>query len=172
MTQKTVGLTETDKQAIAELRRRLSNELKEVPSNSDDYSLLRWLIGWDYKIDLIVPKLKHTLTTLAALKLHQADFSSIEKVTEYVNATCTAMSYYPGGIMGYDKEGNVVAMQPMAKTDPKSLLPTGRLSDMLINRIAESEGIMSLVRCVFFFAYYSLHYWNIHIATVFFLKSL
>ena len=45
-------LSDKEKQSIEELRSRLSDELKEGPSYSDDYSLLRWLIGWDYNIGL------------------------------------------------------------------------------------------------------------------------
>uniref|UniRef100_A0A914VIE6 CRAL-TRIO domain-containing protein n=1 Tax=Plectus sambesii TaxID=2011161 RepID=A0A914VIE6_9BILA len=139
-------LSEKEKQSIEELRSRLSDELKEVPSYSDDYSLLRWLIGWDYNIEAIVPKLKYLLTTLSALKLHEADFSSIDKVNHYVTDISKAARYCPGGIAGYDKEGNVVMVQPMGRSDPKTLLSTCRLSEMLKIGISESEGVMSLIR--------------------------
>ena len=32
---------------INELRKRIHKELELVPSYDDDYSLLRWLVGWD-----------------------------------------------------------------------------------------------------------------------------
>uniref|UniRef100_A0A914VGW0 CRAL-TRIO domain-containing protein n=1 Tax=Plectus sambesii TaxID=2011161 RepID=A0A914VGW0_9BILA len=139
-------ITSEDKEMIEELRSRVSEDLKGIPFYSDDYSLLRWLIGWDYNIDVIVPKLRYAFTTSAALKLNEVDLSSVDIITEHVCSVMDTMAYHPGGIMGFDKQGNVVTVQMLAKGDNKGLLRSGKVSDMLTALIAESEGVLRLIR--------------------------
>lgn len=43
-------ISETDRKLLDELRKRITRELELVPAYDDDFSLMRWLIGWDRKI--------------------------------------------------------------------------------------------------------------------------
>lgn len=54
-----------------------------------------------------------------------------------------------GGLMGNDKNGNIISMQPMGRVRPKSLIPTGRVSDLYRLSILECEAGMALLRQVY-----------------------
>lgn len=54
-----------------------------------------------------------------------------------------------GGLMGNDKNGNIISMQPMGRVRPKSLIPTGRVSDLYRLSILECEASMALLRQVY-----------------------
>ena len=43
-------ISASDKELIVKLRALIEKDLQLVPSYSDDYSLLRWIIGWDRKM--------------------------------------------------------------------------------------------------------------------------
>jgi len=131
---------------IDELRSRVEADLKEMPEYGDDFSLLRWLLGWDFNIDVIVPKLRYSLRVFRALRLHEIDLSSIDKVNEYVSSVSHVSDYYPGGLMGQDREGNVIIVEPLARTHPKSLVRSGKVTDLFRSSVAESEGAFRIVR--------------------------
>ncbi len=38
---------------VNELRSQVADDLKDIPSHSDTFSLIRWLLGWDNKIGII-----------------------------------------------------------------------------------------------------------------------
>lgn len=50
--------------------------------------------------------------------------------------------------MGYDKEHNVISLQMIGRLDTHGLMPCMRNSDLYVLRIAESEGVMNLIRFV------------------------
>lgn len=46
-------ISDYQREKIAELRQKLGEKLlTETPIFNDDFSLLRWLIGWNYKIGI------------------------------------------------------------------------------------------------------------------------
>ncbi|VDM26681.1 unnamed protein product [Toxocara canis] len=139
-------ISESDKALVDELRVAIKDELELVPAYDDDLSLLRWLVGWDRKIDVVVPKIKFSLRAISALGLNKEDFSSIEKITEYCDAISKPLQYLPGSLLGYDKEHNVVSLQMIGRLDTHGLMPCLRNSDLYVLRIAESEGVMNLIR--------------------------
>uniref|UniRef100_A0A914DAX1 CRAL-TRIO domain-containing protein n=1 Tax=Acrobeloides nanus TaxID=290746 RepID=A0A914DAX1_9BILA len=135
-----------DQALINELRKRIHKELELVPSYDDDYSLLRWLIGWDRHIEVVVPKLKMALNTIHAMRLDVEDFSSLEKITAYLDAISKPSYYMPGSLIGFDKQGNVVSLQAVGRLDGPGLLQSTMISDLYVLRIAESEGVMQIIR--------------------------
>lgn len=50
MSTSTGEITESDRKLLDELRKRIHKELELVKEYDDDFSLMRWLIGWDRKI--------------------------------------------------------------------------------------------------------------------------
>ncbi|KAK0402395.1 hypothetical protein QR680_016312 [Steinernema hermaphroditum] len=131
---------------IDELKEKCAPELERYPEYNTDFALLRWLMGWDYDVDVIVPKLKFCLSTLHALEMHKKDYATIEQIYEYGKSQSAASEYFPGGLMGYDKDGNVIAVQCIAKAHPKSLSSAGRVSELLRLNIMEAEAAFKLVR--------------------------
>uniref|UniRef100_A0A0N5ABX5 CRAL-TRIO domain-containing protein n=1 Tax=Syphacia muris TaxID=451379 RepID=A0A0N5ABX5_9BILA len=142
----TANIDANDKVLIAKVRAAIKEELKLVPSYSDDLSLLRWIIGWDRKIDVVIPKLKSSLRAIAALELPKKDLSSIEKITEYCDSISKPLQYLPGSLLGYDKDHNIISIQMIGRLDPHGLMPCVKNSDLYVLRIAESEGVMNLIR--------------------------
>jgi hypothetical protein len=59
--------------------------------------------------------------------LHMND---VDAINEFSRTLTSAADYFPGGIMGYDREGNVVALQAMGQSHPKQLSKCGRVSDV------------------------------------------
>ncbi|PIO69804.1 CRAL/TRIO domain protein [Teladorsagia circumcincta] len=57
-----------------------------------------------------------------------------------------AAEYFPGGLMCQDDEGNVVYMQALAMTHPKTLIKSGAASDLYRLSIIEAELAFKLVR--------------------------
>ncbi|EYC13660.1 hypothetical protein Y032_0043g847 [Ancylostoma ceylanicum] len=143
-----VEISESDRQLIEELRSKIKNELELVPSYSDDLSLLRWLVGWDRKIDVVLPKIKFSLRAIHALGLHKEDLSTLEKVTAKCDECSKPLQYLPGSLLGYDKEGNVISLQMIGRLDAAGLMPCTRNSDLYRMRIAESEGVMQIIRAM------------------------
>ena len=143
-----VEISDSDKALIEELRSKLSSELKLVPAYDDDLSLLRWIIGWDRKIDVIVPKLSLALKTIHCMGLDKMDFTSFEAIKKFCDNVSEPASYMPGSLIGRDKEGNVISLQAMGRFDGPGLVYSTMVSDLYVMRIAESEGVMQLLRLV------------------------
>ncbi|VDO26405.1 unnamed protein product [Haemonchus placei] len=135
-----IRISDTDRKLIDELKSKIQNELELVPSYSDDLSLLRWLVGWDRKVDVIVPKIRFSLRAIHALGLHKEDLSTLEKVTAKCDECSKPLQYLPGSLLGFDKEGNVISLQMIGRLDVAGLMPCTRNSDLYRMRIAESEA--------------------------------
>ncbi|KAK0405126.1 hypothetical protein QR680_017809 [Steinernema hermaphroditum] len=131
---------------VGELRDRCAAELERYPEYNTDFSLLRWLMGWDYDVETIVPKLKFCLMTLRALNLQKVNYESVDDINEYVKAQTPAAEYFPGGLMGHDRDGNMILMQALARTHPKSIARAGRVSELFRLCTVESELAFKLVR--------------------------
>uniref|UniRef100_A0A1I7VCB7 CRAL-TRIO domain-containing protein n=1 Tax=Loa loa TaxID=7209 RepID=A0A1I7VCB7_LOALO len=139
-------ISESDRILIEQLREAIRDELSLVPAYDDDFSLLRWITGWDRKIDLVIPKIKSSLRAISALGLDKQDFSTLEKISAYCDSISEPLQYIPGSLLGYDKEHNIISLQTIGRLDVRGLLPCIRNSDLYILRISETEGVMSLIR--------------------------
>ncbi|TKR58432.1 hypothetical protein L596_029876 [Steinernema carpocapsae] len=139
-------ITPEMKAKIAELRERCAPELERYPEYDTEFSLLRWLMGWDYDVETIVPKLKFCLTTLRALNLQKVKYETVDEINAYIKSQTPAAEYFPGGLMGHDKDGNMILVQALAKTHPKSIARAGRCSELFRLCTVESELAFKLVR--------------------------
>uniref|UniRef100_A0A7E4W0I1 CRAL-TRIO domain-containing protein n=1 Tax=Panagrellus redivivus TaxID=6233 RepID=A0A7E4W0I1_PANRE len=116
---------------IDDLKKALGEELlKEAWFYADDFSLLRWLYGWDFKIAEIVPRFKKSAYRLIALKIHEVSIDDVAECNEYLNKLVPWAQYYPGGIMSIDNEGNPILVQTVCKVHPKSLIQCDRVSQL------------------------------------------
>ncbi|CAD6192234.1 unnamed protein product [Caenorhabditis auriculariae] len=139
-------ITEADRKLLAELRSRIGRELELVPAYDDDFSLMRWLVGWDRKVDVVVPKIKFSLRAIHALGLDAMDLSSLEKVTDKCDECSEPLRYLPGSLVGVDKNNNILSLQMIGHLDAAGLMPCTRNSDLYRMRITESEGVMQIIR--------------------------
>lgn len=131
---------------IRELRQRLAETLKQWPEYDTVYSLQRWLQSQQYNVDATVPLVESGLKTIALLGCFDYSYENPENVSKTICSMILTAPYFPGGIMGFDKNGNVVPIQPLGRVRPKSLMTTGRVSDLYRISILECEGIMQLLR--------------------------
>ncbi|PIO55012.1 hypothetical protein TELCIR_23610, partial [Teladorsagia circumcincta] len=90
-----IRISDADRKLIDELKSKIQYELELVPSYSDDLSLLRWLVGWDRKVDVIVPKIRFSLRAIHALGLHKEDLSTLDKVTAKCDECSKPLQYLP-----------------------------------------------------------------------------
>ncbi|MFH4975538.1 hypothetical protein AB6A40_002247 [Gnathostoma spinigerum] len=141
-----IQIDESDRALIEQLRSQISEELKLLPEYDDDVNLLRWLVGWDRKINVIVPKIKKSLKTVVALGLEKVDLSSIEKITEYCDSVSKSLKYLPGSLLGFDNEGNLISITMIGHIDIHGLLSSTKNSDLYVMKIAESFGALRLIK--------------------------
>lgn len=139
-------LSTLHKEKIEELRSRISDELQLYPDYDTEFSMLRWLMGWDYDIETIVPKAKRAIIALKALHLDEVHVETAEDVNAHVVSLNNVAPYFPGGLMSQDNDGNVVYMQALARTHPKSLARADCVSELFKLSIIETELAFKLVR--------------------------
>ncbi|CAB3404974.1 unnamed protein product [Caenorhabditis bovis] len=139
-------ISDDDQKLLKELRSRIAKELALVPAYDDDFSLMRWLVGWDRKIETVVPKIKFSLRAIHAMGLDTADLSTLDLVTAACDECSVPLQYLPGSLIGLDKENNVVSLQMIGHLDASGLVPSVKNSDLYKMRITESEGVMQVIR--------------------------
>lgn len=139
-------LTAHQKDKIAELRSKTKDILATYPEYDTDFSLLRWLMGWDYKIDVIVPKMRYAVETLVNLGMNNKQTTSVDQINRDIKNMSAVAEYFPGGIMGKSKRGDVVYMQAMAKAHPKTLVKAGPTSQLFQLCISETEMSFKIIR--------------------------
>ncbi|EYB86150.1 hypothetical protein Y032_0285g1369 [Ancylostoma ceylanicum] len=139
-------LTPHQKSKISELREKASKHLAKYPDYDTDFSLLRWLMGWDYDIDVILPKIRETLDVLSSLRMDEIHVANVNELNARIRSMSNVCEYFPGGLMCQDDEGNVVYMQALARTHPRSLIRAGGVSDLFRLSVVEAELAFKLVR--------------------------
>jgi hypothetical protein len=122
---------------------------------------LRWINGWDSKWSEILPRYRKASEIFAALGLNDLEFGTADDINEYVGSLYPAGDYFGGkltlnlmlflfqflgGLMGPDKEGNIIVVQSIGKIHPKSLVLCGRVSDVFYLSIIEAALTMKLIK--------------------------
>jgi hypothetical protein len=74
---------------------------------------------------------------------------NVDAVNEHIRSLTPTAAYYPGGLLGFDREGNLVAGQQMGRSHPKELWKCGPFSDMYRQCIVEA----ALIYQAFFWLY-------------------
>uniref|UniRef100_A0A1I7XQW0 CRAL-TRIO domain-containing protein n=1 Tax=Heterorhabditis bacteriophora TaxID=37862 RepID=A0A1I7XQW0_HETBA len=139
-------LTDHHKEKIAELRHAVAGSLKKYPEYNTEFSLLRWLMGWDYNIEVILPKIQKAIDILISLGMGDISMESPSEVNCRIRGLFDGAEYFPGGLMGQDDEGNVIYMQEITATHPRSLAKAGSVSELFRLCIMETEMAFKLVR--------------------------
>uniref|UniRef100_A0A0N5C2I2 CRAL-TRIO domain-containing protein n=1 Tax=Strongyloides papillosus TaxID=174720 RepID=A0A0N5C2I2_STREA len=139
-------ITSFQKKCIDEVRVKLKDTLKLYPDYDTDFSILRWIMGYDYDINVIVPKMKVSIETLVALDIKNIKLEVPEDINEHIVKYSPAAQFFPGGIMGLDKNGNAIIIQPLAKAIPKLLVKTEKASLLHHLSIVEIEMAFTLIR--------------------------
>ncbi|EFO26574.1 hypothetical protein LOAG_01916 [Loa loa] len=131
---------------IAEFRKHVEPLLKKYPRYDTDYALLRWLRGCKFDKEMAAQKMEWSLNTMNAVGAFDKDFSSVEKIEAILRAASPLTEYFPGGTIGYDKNGYVIIIHNIGKAHPRSLVGAERVSQFYVNAIYDYEGTQCLVR--------------------------
>uniref|UniRef100_A0A0N5C782 CRAL-TRIO domain-containing protein n=1 Tax=Strongyloides papillosus TaxID=174720 RepID=A0A0N5C782_STREA len=131
------NISQNDKAKIDELRKLVENEL--TPYYDTDFNLLRWLQGHDYKLDIIVPKLKNHL-------LFRKSKWDLDRLAEQPREF-PVHEYWPAGYTGSAvKIPNVIVnVEQTGVNDFWGLLHTYPLNDILKARCHDLEMMLKLV---------------------------
>ncbi|VDM51000.1 unnamed protein product [Toxocara canis] len=127
--------------AMRVIRETLGELLEQFPSFGSHFTIKRWLEEYDCSVETIIDKLTWVLNTLNAFGASKMDTSSLEAANEAVSTATNTAQYFPGGFMGYDKEGNVLFMQPFGRLHSEESMRTTRISDFY--RLLLLEGYAS-----------------------------
>uniref|UniRef100_A0A915CQI0 Uncharacterized protein n=1 Tax=Ditylenchus dipsaci TaxID=166011 RepID=A0A915CQI0_9BILA len=120
-------ITTFQHQKIKELRERLGDQLLErTPIFNDNFSLLRWLIGWNYKIEEIIPRFEKTSSALRCLNVSNLIIEDVDELNAFVKKDHS--------------------LQVLGRSMPKTLAKCGRVSDVYRLTIIETALIYQLVR--------------------------
>jgi hypothetical protein len=135
------------KDRLDELRKCLGEQLlKDTPLFDDNFSLLRWLHGWNNRIDEIVPRFKKASQVFRCMRVNEMFFDDIDVLNSFTRQLTRAADYYPGGALGYDKEGNLLCLQTMGRSHPKQLIKCGRVSDVYRLCVVETALFYKLIK--------------------------
>lgn len=133
--------------SIEALRQRLGDTLlQQTPIFNDTFSLLRWLHGGNYKVEEVAVKFEKASRTLQLMGAVDLVIEDLNEMNAFVAQYTSAANYFPGGVMGVDREGNVTNSQYVALTYPKQLALCGRTSDIYRLTIMETALLYQLVR--------------------------
>jgi hypothetical protein len=88
--------------------------------------------------DEIVPRFKKASSVFRCMRVNERIIEDVDELNDYARTLTDAADYFPGGILGYDREGNVVVMQRMGQSHPKQLSKCGRVSDVYRLSIVET----------------------------------
>uniref|UniRef100_A0A0N4ZHT2 CRAL-TRIO domain-containing protein n=1 Tax=Parastrongyloides trichosuri TaxID=131310 RepID=A0A0N4ZHT2_PARTI len=139
-------ITSFQRKCIDEIRLKLKDTLKMYPDYDTDFSILRWLMGYDYNIEFIIPKMKKTIEALISLDIGNLNLETPEDINDHISKRSIAAPYFPGGIMGLDKDGNAIILQPLAKAVPKMLVKTEKASCLHYLSALEIELAFQMIR--------------------------
>uniref|UniRef100_A0A0M3HIV5 CRAL_TRIO_N domain-containing protein n=1 Tax=Ascaris lumbricoides TaxID=6252 RepID=A0A0M3HIV5_ASCLU len=137
------------KEQIDLFRMKVQPLLNKYPRYNTDYSLLRWLHAYKFDYDLAAQKMEWSLNAMDAVGIFEKDLSSVELIHKEVRNITPIAEYFPGGMLGFDKDGNVINMHTVGRARPQSLMSAERISRFFIGALMDCEGCATLIR--FFF---------------------
>ncbi|VDK26184.1 unnamed protein product [Anisakis simplex] len=91
-------------------------------------------------------KMEWALNTMNAVGVFDMDLSSVDAVQKAVRSITPIAEYFPGGVIGCDKNGNIINMHTMGQIRIRSLVDAERASKFFIGAIVDCEGAAHLMR--------------------------
>ncbi|KAK6112402.1 CRAL/TRIO domain family protein [Brugia pahangi] len=130
---------------IEQFRKRMAPILDKYPSYNTLFTLDRWLRSYNNDIEEAAKRMTRALKNLYALDACR-EYDSVESLNDFLHSISRAAEYFPGGIMGPDKHGNLILVQPMGRARPRTLMRLGRVSDLYKASVLETEACMYFLR--------------------------
>ncbi|KAL3989558.1 CRAL/TRIO domain family protein [Acanthocheilonema viteae] len=130
---------------IEQFRERMLSVLNKYPSYNTTFTLERWLRSYNNDIEEAAKRMTRALQNIHTLNACM-DYDNAESLNDFLHTLNRAAEYFPGGIMGPDKHGNIILVQPMGRARPKTMMRLGRVSDLYRAAITEAEACMYFLR--------------------------
>ncbi|VBB34145.1 unnamed protein product [Acanthocheilonema viteae] len=130
---------------IEQFRERMLSVLNKYPSYNTTFTLERWLRSYNNDIEEAAKRMTRALQNIHILNACM-DYDNAESLNDFLHTLNRAAEYFPGGIMGPDKHGNIILVQPMGRARPKTMMRLGRVSDLYRAAITEAEACMYFLR--------------------------
>ncbi|CAD5218488.1 unnamed protein product [Bursaphelenchus okinawaensis] len=126
-------LSQDDNKLVLDLRQALG----VVPEfYDDDYCLMRWIEGWDNNHDQIIPRIREAAAIISTFpSTDHIDFNSIDDVELNLRRFNKTIEYHTGGLIGLDKNGDLISCVLLGRFHTKSLLKCSRVSEITRNAI-------------------------------------
>lgn len=100
-----------------------------------DFDYLRWLQGHDYKLDIVLPKLRHHFSFLRSY-----DFVNHSEHT-------VLKKYWPAGLLGNSgKDDNMVFIQAHGKTDAEGIMKSASSTTIMKFLVHNMETLLNVLR--------------------------
>ncbi|VDN06503.1 unnamed protein product [Thelazia callipaeda] len=135
----------TDSNYVEVFRKRMASLLTKYPSHDTTFTLQRWLFSYDYDLEEAGKQMTKALQSLSFLGAFR-DYDNAESLNMVLRSLNKASDYFPGGIMGPDKHGNIIFVQPMGQARPRTVMLAGPVSDLYRLSVIEAEACMTFLR--------------------------
>ncbi|MCP9262913.1 Sec14-like protein 4 [Dirofilaria immitis] len=139
------SLMDSSSYDVEQFRKRMAPVLDKYPSYDTMFTLERWLRSYDSDIEEAAKRMTRALQNLNSLHACR-NYDSFESLNDFLHTINRAVDYLPGGIMGPDKHGNIIIVQPMGRARPKTMMRLGRVSDLYRASVLEAEACMYFLR--------------------------
>ncbi|XP_070539154.1 SEC14-like protein 2 [Ptychodera flava] len=121
-------LSETQKIKLDEFRKNCADLLR---ANHDDYYCLRWLRARSFDVA--------KAETMFRTHMDFREKWKMDTIREDFDDPEVILKYFPGGLVGQDKDGSPVLIDPMGNIDAKGLLRCVKGKDILRSRMKFME---------------------------------
>ncbi|GFR01433.1 SEC14-like protein 2 [Trichonephila clavata] len=132
------GLTVKEKEAINELKRRVSNEITNPELKNDPYLYLRFLRARDHNLDLAENMLRNHIAWRIA--------NQIDSILTTYEAEEVVIKYIPLSRFGFDKDGAVVRYFDFGNMDAKGVLKSCKTSAAIKGIVQMFEDDVSAMK--------------------------
>ncbi len=128
-------ISERDRKLIADLRKKLKEELTDDGYDTD-YNLLRWFLAYNYVPRDVVGRLRRHLVMRRAVNL--SEYHDLAGKTDFVQA-----NYCPVSILGdCGRSNKLVVFEFPGRVDVPGLLKSVRTTPFMMGRFKSMEDLM------------------------------
>ncbi|PAV91898.1 hypothetical protein WR25_21871 [Diploscapter pachys] len=143
---RTDEITDNQKQKIDEVLTKCADIKWMYPDYFSDFNILRWLMGHGYNVDSVTRKIDHAVKVLHNSGISKMSVMAPEEINAYVKTMSPMVEYFAGGVMGQDREGNVIYVHALGRMHPKTIIRGGPTSRLYKVCIAQMGLVSKLIR--------------------------
>uniref|UniRef100_A0A1I7S289 CRAL-TRIO domain-containing protein n=1 Tax=Bursaphelenchus xylophilus TaxID=6326 RepID=A0A1I7S289_BURXY len=140
-------LTVSEIEKIKNLKTEIGKELLEkTPLMNDEFSLHRWICGWDNKVAEILPRYAQMSEIVEALGFNEFVVNDEDEVNTTVVKYNHLAQFFAGGVMGFDNDGDLITCSFLGNVRPRTLVKCGSTHQVFKMAILDAVLIMKLLK--------------------------